>query len=87
MSIESAKAYIDRLVADSAFGRQVRDAPGADGRKKILQSEGFDFTKAELDSVVATLSKDRIVAIASVLGGGNEVSVPNVYPETSPYIP
>ena len=87
MSIDSAKAYVERLVADSEFGRRVRDAPNADSRKKVLRSEGFNFSKAELDSVVSALSKDRIAAIASALGGANAVSVPNVDPSVSPYHP
>lgn len=69
MSIDSAKAYVARLVADPAFGRQIVDARDSETRVKILKSEGYSFTKSELDSVVSGLPKDRLAALAPILNG------------------
>ena len=67
MSIKSAAAYVQKLEADSAFARLIKDTKDVESRKKILSSADFDFTKAELDSVVSALSKDRLAALTSRL--------------------
>lgn len=60
MSIESAKAYVERLKADEEFGKRIIEAEDAEGRKKIIQSEGFDFTKGDIDTVASELSDEEL---------------------------
>ena len=60
MSIESATAYVKRLMADEEFGKRIIEAENAEVRKKIIQSEGFDFTKEDVDTVATELSDEEL---------------------------
>ena len=60
MSIESAKAYVERLKTDEGFAKRIMEAEDAEDRKKAVQSEGFDFTKGDIDSVAAELSDEEM---------------------------
>ena len=60
MSIESAKAYLDRFLADEDFAKCIIAAENASARKAIAESEGFTFTKSEIDSVASSLSDEEL---------------------------
>ena len=51
MSIENAKAFVERMKTDSEFRKRVSEAESLEVRERILKYEGFDFTKEELDSL------------------------------------
>jgi predicted ribosomally synthesized peptide with nif11-like leader len=51
MSIESAKAFVERMKRDSEFRNRVVEAESLEVRARILKYEGFDFTKEDLDCV------------------------------------
>jgi predicted ribosomally synthesized peptide with nif11-like leader len=64
MSTKSAEAYVKRLLTDEEFNERIRKAPDAESRRSIIQSEGFDFTKEEADSVASRLTEEDISAIS-----------------------
>lgn len=47
MSIESAKAFYDRMVTDKAFRTQHQDAASDDERREIVLAAGYRFTPEE----------------------------------------
>ena len=63
MSIQSAKAYVARFRTDEVFARRVLAAEDAHARERIAQSEGFTFTKSEIDSVASELSDEELAEV------------------------
>jgi predicted ribosomally synthesized peptide with nif11-like leader len=55
MSIESAKAFVERMKTDGEFRNRVAEAESPEVRERILKYEGFDFTDEELDSLRNTV--------------------------------
>lgn len=51
MSIESARAYYERLVSDESFRTKIQSAASNDERQAIIRSAGYNFTKEECDTV------------------------------------
>ena len=47
MSIESAKAFLERLRDDEEWRNKLSDAEGKEGRLAIVKEEGFDFSEEE----------------------------------------
>ena len=65
MSIESARAYFERMKTDEEFRNRVLNAETAEARLAIVQSEGFDFTKEEVDEVSSDeLTEDELDMVA-----------------------
>ena len=67
MSIESAKAFLERVENDEDFRKELVDRTSAEERIKFVKLEGFDFTKEEIDSLKQALSDEQLEAVA---GGG-----------------
>lgn len=57
MSLESAKAFYERVATDEAFFSQYQSAVNADVRRDILLTAGYDFTAEEWDAAMAQVSK------------------------------
>lgn len=57
MSIESAKAFVERMKTDEEFRKRIAEAESPEVRARILKYEGFDFTKEELDSLQNEVKK------------------------------
>jgi predicted ribosomally synthesized peptide with nif11-like leader len=57
MSMESAKAFVERMRTDKEFRRRVAEAESTEVRARILKYEGFDFTEEELDSLKDDVKK------------------------------
>ena len=68
MSIESAKAFIERLKTDEEFRERVKDAADKETRIALVNAEGFDFSEEDIKAVKSELSDDELQAIS----GGNE---------------
>ncbi len=51
MSIESAKAFMERVVNDEDFRKEVGEIATAEERMAFVTAAGFDFTKEELKNV------------------------------------
>lgn len=60
MTIESAKAFIERMKSDGEFRRRVAEAESPQVRERILKYEGYDFTEEELDSLRKEVSKSVV---------------------------
>ena len=57
MSIESARAFVQRMKTDGEFRRRIAEAESPEVRARILKYEGFDFTDQELDSLKDEVKK------------------------------
>ena len=64
MSIESAKAFIDRMKKDEAFAKKVMAIQDAEARMELVKAEGFDFTATELEPLHGELSDDELDMVA-----------------------
>ena len=60
MSIESAKAFVERMKTDGEFRKRIAEAESLDVRARILKYEGFDFTDKELDSLKDEVKKSVV---------------------------
>ena len=67
MSIESAKAFLEKIKADEAFRKQVGEIASQEERMAFIEKAGFAFTKEELDEVTGALSDEDLDSVA---GGG-----------------
>lgn len=67
MSIESAKAFMERMKTDEDFRKEITDCKDADTRMKLVEENGFNFSKEELNSSNDELNEDELAAVA---GGG-----------------
>jgi predicted ribosomally synthesized peptide with nif11-like leader len=87
MSVEQAKAFVEKMKADEAFRAKVMAVEDADARMALSAAEGFDCTAEEIHS----LQELRELDLNGVAGGGSvSGSVPDfdygcrcqvVYPE------
>jgi predicted ribosomally synthesized peptide with nif11-like leader len=59
MSIESAKAFVEKMRRDAAFKNQILAAESAAERQEIIKSAGFDFERMHLDSLVSELTPEE----------------------------
>lgn len=75
MSIESAKAFIEKVKTDAEFAKKVKECKDAEARKSFAQAAGFDFTKAEIEQVGSELSDEQLDAVA----GGCGIDVGCIY--------
>ena len=64
MSIESAKAFLERVENDEDFRKELVDRTSAEERMKFAKAQGFDFIKEEIDSLKDELSDDDLDAVA-----------------------
>jgi predicted ribosomally synthesized peptide with nif11-like leader len=64
MSIDQAKALIERIKKDNAFAHQVMEIEGVEARMGFITNAGFDFTVEEMKALKAELSDDDLKAAA-----------------------
>jgi predicted ribosomally synthesized peptide with nif11-like leader len=64
MSIESAKAFLERVKNDEDFRKETEEQASAEERIKFVKAQGFDFTKEEIDSLKSELSDEELDAVA-----------------------
>ncbi len=67
MSIESAKAFLERVKNDEDFRLELEGKTSLEERIKFAKAQGFDFTKDEISEVTDSLSDEQLDAVA---GGG-----------------
>lgn len=60
MSIESAKAFIDRMKTDGDFRNRVTAAETVETRKAIVEAEGFTFSPEDINAEVDQLSPEEM---------------------------
>ena len=51
MSVEQAKAFIEKLSTDNDFYQKIMAIETKDGRIKKIRQEGFDCTAEEIDTL------------------------------------
>ena len=64
MSIESAKAFLERMKTDEDFAKKVTACKDSDRRMAFIKGEGFDFTVAEISTVKGELSDEDLDLVA-----------------------
>ena len=74
MSIESAKAFIERLKTDEEFKERVNDAADKEARIALVNAEGFDFSEEDIKAVKSELSDDELDAVSAGNWGGQYVN-------------
>ena len=67
MSIESAKAFLERVQNDEDFRNSVGELGTAEERMEYVKKAGFDFTMEEMATLKDELSDNEL----SELAGGN----------------
>jgi len=67
MSVESAKKFIEKVKADEAFAKKVKECKDSEARLAFAKASGFDFTAEEIKGLKTELSDDELDAVA---GGG-----------------
>ena len=67
MSIESAKAFIERMETDEEFSERVKSVADQDERSALVKTEGFDFSTEDIKAVKSGLSDEELDGIS---GGG-----------------
>jgi len=76
MSVESAKAFLERMKSDSAFRESVVGAQDDAERNKLVVEAGFEFTKEEIDQARSEFQGElsdedlRLVAGGTCRGAG-----------------
>jgi predicted ribosomally synthesized peptide with nif11-like leader len=68
MSIESAKAFVERMKTDEDFAKNVTECPDNEARKTFVKAAGFDFTMDEVKEVASELTEEELDGVA---GGAN----------------
>lgn len=64
MSVENAKAFMEKVKEDQEFAKQVAAKKGPAERHEFVKSQGFDFTEEELNQVSSSLSDEELDAVA-----------------------
>ncbi|MFZ4625007.1 MAG: Nif11-like leader peptide family natural product precursor, partial [Rhodoferax sp.] len=65
MSIESAKAFIERMKTDRDFAGKVNASADARSRMAFVKAAGFDFTGEEIGVVKQELTEEELGNIAA----------------------
>lgn len=76
MSIESAKAFYERMLTDEAFRTQHQNAESDNERREVVLAAGYDFTPEEWETALAQISASSDSEISdaelSAVSGGTE---------------
>lgn len=82
MSIESARAFYDRVATDEAFKKQLQNAASDDERRANIRAAGYDFTPEDWEVVIDQLRQlhDRELSEAELeaVAGGVLPNLPMV---------
>lgn len=73
MSVESAKACLEKLRADADFAAKLEKAGDDAGRVKIIEDAGFDFTKEDFKEAAAEMAPEELSDkdLEAVAGGSS----------------
>lgn len=64
MSIDLAKAYLERIKTDEVFAKKVNSFEDKAARKDYVVQAGYTFTKEEIEEVSSELSEGELDAVA-----------------------
>jgi len=65
MSLESARAYIERMKTDEEFRKKVTECKDNKTRKAFVLKEGYDFTEEDINTLKAKLTDDELQSISA----------------------
>jgi predicted ribosomally synthesized peptide with nif11-like leader len=68
MSVESAKAFMERMKIDQEFAKNVNEFKTMEAALSFVASQGYDFTAADLQELPLILTDDDL---ANVAGGSD----------------
>ncbi len=72
MSIDLAKAYLERIKTDEAFAKKVNSFEDKAARRDFVVQAGYTFTKEEIEEVGSELNEKELDAVA----GGCIIEIP-----------
>jgi len=64
MSIESAKAFLEKVKDDEDFRKSLGEIATSEERMEYIKGAGFDFTKDEIATLNDELSADELDGVA-----------------------
>jgi len=64
MSMESAKALVEKMKSDATFAQQVMSIDGNEARIAFVKGQGYDCTLEEAKAIQSELSDDDLDAAA-----------------------
>ena len=67
MSLDHARAFIEKMKTDAAFSERVKAIGDVAERFNLIKNEGFDCSEEEIKEVAGELSEEELDAAA---GGG-----------------
>ena len=76
MSVDSTKAFLERVKNDEDFRKEVGAQTSKEERMKFVKAQGFDFTKEEIDSLKDELSDEELDAVAGGWSTGGQTGCP-----------
>ncbi len=71
MSIESAKAFVERMNTDDDFRKELDEKSTPEDRMQFVKANGFDFSKEELEQVKSELSDEELESLSGGHRDGN----------------
>ena len=74
MSLDQAKAFIEKMKSDEAFRNRILAIEGIDARLAAASVAGFQVTEAEVKEAQSELTEDELDAAAA--GGGGWIMSP-----------
>jgi len=84
MSIESAKAFLERVKNDQDFRKELEEQPSAEERTNFVKANKFGFTKEEINSLKDELQEEELDKVAGG-GGYDDCGTPAVSCPGDPY--
>jgi predicted ribosomally synthesized peptide with nif11-like leader len=84
MSLESARACVEKLNTDPSFGRSLVEAKDDDARKQMMQEAGFDFSKVEFEQVSGEGKRELSESELDSVAGGLAVTAAAVAAAAAP---
>ncbi|MFC1679473.1 Nif11-like leader peptide family natural product precursor [Elusimicrobiota bacterium] len=73
MSVESARAFLEKMKSDKAFAQKFAACKDDQARIALVKAEGFEFTGEEIEGAFGELSEEDLAGVS-----GGKIS-PNNY--------
>ncbi len=73
MSLESAKAFVERMKTDEDFRKKVNECKDNEDRMSFVKQAGYNFTVEDIELVKAELTEDELGGVAGGLIPGGLV--------------
>jgi len=68
MSLESAKAFVERIKTDEDFRNKVNKCQDQETRKALVMSAGYNFTKDDIEILANEISEEDLSAVTGGIG-------------------